>query len=62
MKALMIYTSKEQIEARMLQIQNYLNRKWVNISDNFVERLIAVAEYDKLKNKLNENNVIQNIK
>ena len=44
--------NKEYIKARMIELENYLNRKWHGLSDHFVERLLAKAEYDRLNNQL----------
>jgi hypothetical protein len=46
--------SKEYIKARLIEIENYLNKNWQGLSDNFVERLCARAEYDKLLINLKE--------
>lgn len=48
--------NKEFIKSRLLEIQNYLDRKWNGLSDHFVERLLARAEYDKLIKQYNEQN------
>lgn len=50
------YMNKEFIKSRLLEIQNYLDRKWNGLSDHFVERLLARAEYDKLIKQYNEQN------
>lgn len=47
--------SQEYIKARLIEIENYLNKNWQGISDNFVERLCARAEYDRLLINLKEN-------
>lgn len=44
--------TQEYIKSRMLEIENYLNKKWQGLSDHFVERLLARAEYDRLNNQL----------
>jgi len=44
--------NKEYIKARLIELENYLERKWQGISDHFVERLLARAEYDRLNNQL----------
>lgn len=48
--------TQEYIKARLIEIERYLNKKWKGLSDNFVERLLAKAEYDKLISKLNKIN------
>lgn len=40
------------IKARLIELENYLNQNWQGLSDNFVERLCARAEYDKLLKEL----------
>lgn len=51
---------KETIKARLIQIQNYLDRNWNGLSDNFVERLLAIGEYDKLTKELQNGNFRRN--
>lgn len=48
--------NKEYIKARLIEIENYLNKNWNGLSDHFTERLIARAEYDKLIKEYNEQN------
>ncbi len=42
---------KEYIKSRLIELENYLNQNWIPFS-NFVERLCARAEYDKLTKEL----------
>jgi hypothetical protein len=44
--------NKEFIKARLIELENYLNKNWQGLSDHFVERLCAKAEYDKLSKDL----------
>lgn len=46
--------NKEYIKSRLIELENYLNRNWQGLSDNFVERLCAKAEYDRLIINLKE--------
>jgi hypothetical protein len=46
--------NKEYIKVRLIELENYLNRNWKGLSDNFVERMIARAEYDKLAKELTQ--------
>ena len=39
--------NKEYIKARLIELENYLNKNW-HPFDNFVERICARAEYEKL--------------
>ena len=40
--------NKEYIKARLIELEKYLNKNWQGLGDNFVERLCAVAEYNRL--------------
>lgn len=44
--------NKEFIKARLIVLENFLNRNWKGLTDNFVERLLARAEYDRLLKEL----------
>lgn len=44
--------NKEFIIGRLIELEHYLERKWQGISDHFVERLLARAEYERLSNQL----------
>lgn len=44
--------NEQTIKHRIIEIDKYLNRNWNGISDHFVERLLARAEYDKLTKEL----------
>lgn len=44
--------TKEYIKFRLLALENYLNQNWKGLSDHFVERICARAEYDKLTKEL----------
>jgi hypothetical protein len=46
--------TKEYIKARLIALENYLNQNWQGLSDHFVERMIARAEYDKLAKELTQ--------
>ena len=46
--------NKEYIKSRLIEIENYLNKNWQGLSDHFVERLCAKAEYDRLITSLKE--------
>ncbi len=44
----------QNIKERLFQLENYLNKKWNGISDNFIDRLLAKIEYEKLLKQLSE--------
>lgn len=46
--------NKEYLKLRLRALEYYLNQNWASLSDHFVERLLARAEYDKLLLKLKE--------
>lgn len=44
--------TQEYIKSRLIELENYLNKNWQGLSHNFVERLLAKAEYDRLTKNL----------
>jgi hypothetical protein len=46
--------NKEFIKARLIELESYLNKNWQGLSDHFVERLCARAEYESLITNLKE--------
>lgn len=44
--------NQQTIKARLIEIENYLDRPWKSLSDNFIDRLLARAEYDRLTKEL----------
>ncbi len=50
--------TKEYIISRLIEIEHYLDKNWKGLSDNFVERLLAKIEYEKLTKQLNDKSYI----
>ena len=44
----------ETLDYKLSELKSYLNRNWKGLSDHFVDRLIAKAEYDRLIKEKNE--------
>lgn len=44
--------NKEYLKARLIELENYLNGHWQGLTDHFVERLCAKAEYEKLTKEI----------
>ncbi len=45
---------EEEIKTRLADLENYLNQRWQGLSDNFIDRLLAKIEHEKLSAKLKE--------
>lgn len=54
------FMNKQYIKVRLIALENYLNQNWKGLSDHFIERLLARAEYDNLIKQYNEQTTITN--